>query len=276
LRFHSQNDEILFADTITPKKGHFGLNDLSTGLSIIWNTGDTANFLVDGKPLELKTNCILFYTEFHRIELKSFESLNTVQFNKEFYCLEKHDDEVGCRGILFFGASDIPKISIPDNRLHQFNLIWEMLLMEMDEMDSLKKEMLRVMLKRFLIICLRIYKEQQTVISIDSHNVGLIKEFNYLVEKHFKSLTQVKGYAKLLNKSPKTLSNIFKKHINITPLQIINNRRLLEAKRHLNYTDYTIQEISDELNFKDVQSFSHFFSRNEGTSPSTFRQLQQE
>ena len=276
MRYHSQNDEILFVQQITPDNQHFRLNDLSTGLSIIWNTGVTASLIVDGKHLEVNKNCVVFYTEFHNIVLKSYESLNVIQFNKEFYCLEKHDDEVGCRGILFFGASDVPKISIPAKKFHQFNLMWEVLLMEMDEKDSLKKEMLRIMLKRFLIICLRVYKHQHANISVDSSSVSIIKEYNYLVEKHFRNLTQVKDYAQLLFKSPKTISNIFKKHINTTPLQIINNRRLLEARRLLDYGETSIQEISDVLNFKDVQSFSHFFRRNEGLSPSAYRRRHRE
>ena len=157
--------------------------------------------------------------------------------------------------------------------MKQFHLLWEMFLMEMEESDNLKKEMLRTMLKRFLIICLRIYKKQELNITIDSQNIGIIREFNYLVEQHFKMLTQVKDYAKLLHKSPKTLSNIFKKYIDKSPLQIINERRLLEARRLLHYTDATVQEISEELNFKDTPSFSHFFSNREGTSPSRYRKL---
>lgn len=271
MKFHSKNDEVLFLGTITPDKAYMFKNDLKTGLSIVWNTANTARFVIDGKKLEFKKNCILFLTEFHQIEAVEFKILQVIQFNKAFYCLEKHDDEVGCKGILFFGASDIPKIQIPVDKLGQFNLLWEMFLMEMDEMDSLKKDMLRVMLKRFLIICLRIYKMQQLHISVDGHNIGVIREFNYLVEQHFRTLTKVKDYAKLLHKSPKTLANVFKKYIDKTPLQIINFRRLLEARRLLNYTEATIEEISDELNFKDAPSFSHFFSKREGTSPSAFR-----
>ena len=113
---------------------------------------------------------------------------------------------------------------------------------------------------------------QQLNISVNIHTIGIIREFNYLVEKHFKTMTKVQDYAKLLHKSPKTLSNIFKKHIDKSPLQIINDRRLLEAKRLLQYSETPIQEISDELNFKDVPSFSHFFSNRMGTPPTFFRQ----
>ncbi|MFK7000164.1 helix-turn-helix domain-containing protein [Flavobacterium oreochromis] len=75
----------------------------------------------------------------------------------------------------------------------------------------------------------------------------------------------------MLFKTPKTLSNLFKKHIDKTPLEIINNRRLLEAKRLLNYTHLPIQEIADELSFNDIQSFSNFFKKQTNLSPTEFR-----
>ena len=82
-----------------------------------------------------------------------------------------------------------------------------------------------------------------------------------MVEKYYKSKTTVADYAKMLFKSPKTLSNLFKKHIDKTPLQIISERRLLEAKRMLKYTDQSIQDIADELAFSDIQAFSNFFKK---------------
>mgnify|MGYP000619179443 CR=1 FL=1 len=92
-----------------------------------------------------------------------------------------------------------------------------------------------------------------------------------MVEKHFREKHQVADYAEMLYKSPKTLSNIFKKYIDKTPLQIINERRLLEAKRLLNYTDQTIQEVATALNFNDIQAFSNFFRKHTKVAPSIFR-----
>ena len=173
--------------------------------------------------------------------------------------------------MLFFGASQIPKIVIPENRKKQFNLLWEVFLMEMEEMDDLKLEMLQGLLKRFLILCLRIYKIGHDHLPNDDASVGLIREYNYLVEKHFKELSKVSDYAELLHKSPKTLSNIFGKYVNKTPLQIINERRLLESKRLLKYSDKSVQEIAYEINFTDVQTFSRFFRSMTGASPTHYR-----
>ena len=272
MKFKSNINEVLFISEITPTNQYMFSQDLKKGLTVIWNAGESTALKIDGQVIKIDKNCAIFLTEFHQLEDIHFDKFNVLQFNKPFYCLEKHDDEVGCRGILFFGASEIPKIKLEGEKLKQIQLIWGVFKMEMEEeSDSLKLEMLRVMLKRFLIICLRIYKKEHYRLSTEHNSIGLIKEFNFLVEKHFKSLTKVADYALLLHKSPKTLANIFHKYIDKTPIKIINERRLLEAKRLLKYTDKTIQEISSELNFKDIQSFSHFFKTRLNQSPSNFR-----
>ena len=67
------------------------------------------------------------------------------------------------------------------------------------------------------------------------------------------------------------LSNFFKMHIDRTPIEIINSRRLLEAKRLLKYSTIPIQEIADELSFGDVQAFSNFIKKQTGQTPSMIR-----
>jgi len=271
MKYITEIDESIFVSEIVPERSYMFDKDLKTGLSIIWNKGKEARLMIDNEVVRIGKNCAIFLTEFHRIDDFQFERMNVIQFNRPFYCINENDKETGCKGLLFFGTSHIPKIAIPAEKKKQFDLLWEITMMEMEEMDSLKLEMLRALLKRFLILFLRVYKKQNQNLPSDNVSIGLIREYNYLVETNYKIFSKVSDYAKLLHKSPKTLANIFKKYIDKTPLQIINNRRLLEAKRLLKYTDSTIQEISDELNFKDVQSFSHFFNTRIGKSPSAFR-----
>ena len=271
MKFSSQTEETLFVSEIFPERRYMFNQELKTGLSIIWNTGAKAVFNIDQQKVEIDEHCIIFLTEFHRIDSFEFEKMNVLQFNRGFYCIENHDNEVGCKGLLFFGASSIPKINVPKEKLRQFTLLWEILTMEMDEHDPLKLDMLRILLKRFIILCLRIYKNQHVDLSTDNESIGVIREYNYLVEQHYKTLTRVSDYAKLLHKSPKTLANLFSRFIDKTPLQLINDRRLLEAKRLLSYSSKSLQEIAEEINFSDQQAFSHFFKKHESISPSKFR-----
>ena len=137
--------------------------------------------------------------------------------------------------------------------------------------DNLQLEMLQMMLKRFLILCTRIYKTQENFNAINNKQVDLVREFNFLVEQHFKDKHSVAEYATILNKSPKTISNLFGKISDKSPLQIIQNRIMIEVRRMLRYTDMPVSEIGYEVGYQDIQSFSRFFKKHEGISPSEFR-----
>jgi len=50
---------------------------------------------------------------------------------------------------------------------------------------------------------------------------------------------------------------------------------MLEAKRLLIYTTKQIKEIAYEVGFEDIQTFSRFFKRNEGISPSEYKETRQ-
>ena len=92
-----------------------------------------------------------------------------------------------------------------------------------------------------------------------------------MVEKHFKTKHTVAEYAGILNKSPKTIYNIFSKLNSKSALQYIQERKMLEARRLLSYTDMRINEIAYEIGFDDIQTFSRFFKKQEGVSPSEFK-----
>jgi AraC-like DNA-binding protein len=46
---------------------------------------------------------------------------------------------------------------------------------------------------------------------------------------------------------------------------------MLEARRLLRYSNISIKEIAYEIGYEDIQSFSRFFKRMEGVSPSEFK-----
>lgn len=272
--FKGSLEEFLFAAEIVPERMFMFDQDLHTRLSVIWNVGKKAKFTIDNSPISIEKNGVIFINGLHQIDNYNFESLRVIQFNKSFHCVENHDSQVGCKGLLFFGASSVPKIKIAKKQIRPLQLLWEILIMEIEEEeDELQIEMLRILLKRFLIICVRIFKNQNFIGEKENTSISIIREYNFLVEKYFKSKTTVSDYAKLLYKSPKTLSNLFKKHIDQTPLQIISERRLLEAKRLLWYTDKNIQEIADELSFSDIQAFSNFFKKNTQLTPTAFKTM---
>ena len=52
---------------------------------------------------------------------------------------------------------------------------------------------------------------------------------------------------------------------------MIADRLLLEAKKLLRYTDFTIAEIADYLGFEEPTHFGRFFKRNLSLTPLEYR-----
>ena len=259
-------------DTINPGQTDLLRIPQSQTLSILWPQDEETVLTIDNIRYTLNPHQVLFLTEFHKVEVNQLGAIRLLQFNRAFYCIIDHDEEVGCKGILFFGAEEVPMINIPDEEQRKFELLWEVFLTEMQSKDPLQIAMLQMLLKRLLILSTRLHKEQNQNASMANTQMDVIREFNFLVEKHFREKHKVADYAAMLFKSPKTLSNYFARYNQQTPLYMIQHRILVEAHRLLAYSDLPINEIADQLGFMDVQAFSRFFSRKEGCSPSGYRE----
>jgi AraC family transcriptional regulator, transcriptional activator of pobA len=57
-----------------------------------------------------------------------------------------------------------------------------------------------------------------------------------------------------------------------SPLQVIHDRIILEARRMLIFTDKTAKEIAYELGYEDPSQFSRFFKKNTDLSIQQFRE----
>jgi AraC family transcriptional regulator, transcriptional activator of pobA len=271
MRYSGASKEQLHIDTISGNNRSALSSHASDVMTVFWGINDDTKLIVDGVEITLQRSQIVFLTEFHKVTVQDVGLLRLIRFNRPFYCIVDHDQEVSCKGILFFGASQVPVITVPVKEHEKFETLWAMFTIEMQSKDNLQKEMLQMMLKRFIILCTRLYKEQNRLMNFEKVQLAIIREFNYLVEIHFREKHSVTEYALLLNKSPKTLSNLFSQLSNKSPLQIIQDRILLESKRLLFYTDKTIKEIAYETGFEDIQTFSRFFKTKEDVSPKEFR-----
>ena len=244
---------------------------VSGALQLLWFLSDGNKLIIDGIPHSFDTNQIISLSQHHRVEYENITAMKMLRFNSEFYCVLNHDSEVGCKGILYYTPAKIPIVQIDGPELMVMADAWDVTDMELEMKDSLQLEMLEMQLKRILILCTRMYKKQGNMACIDDNQHDLVREFNFLVEKNFREFHSVSHYADLLYKSPKTITNTFKKIGEKSPLQAIHDRIMLESKRLLHYTKKDISEIAYELGFESVQGFSRFFKKQAGISPSDFR-----
>lgn len=269
--FANNSNEILQIYDLNPSNSDVIFDVKKTDLTFIWNTGEKMEVMVDKTLFKLKKNQIIFLTEFHKIDFTEFETARMVRFNQPFFCIINHDNEVGSKGLLFFGASDIPIVTIDGTMVREFDISWEIFCSEMQKVDILQRDMLQSLLKRMLILSVRILRKSNNFNKLENSQGDIIREFNYLVESHFTEHHDVAFYASQLNKSPKTLSNLFSIVSERAPLNIIHDRIMMHAKKQINYSNLSIKEIAYELGYDNIQTFSRFFKSKEGISPVHYR-----
>ncbi len=256
-------DEELLSAYKTPKQPEL-YTFIRTGISPL-------EIIVDSIPYSIAPNNILVLTTAQYFQFLKGVNVQVYQFNREFYCIKDHDQQVSCAGLLFFGNVHMPIIALNTNEAKKFETLHDVFLDELETKDNIQAEMLRMLMARFIIISTRLLKSKQGFVeTVKNTKIDLLREFNMLVEAHFKTQHSVTFYADKLFKSPKTLSNTFAK-LNTTPLQIIHERLVLEAKRLLIYTDKAAKEIAYEIGFDDASHLSRLFKKHTATSPSDFK-----
>ncbi len=240
--------------------------------TIAWNRGENQIVTIDQVEYVFEKNAILPLMLNQTYSFEKSEAIVAWKFNREFYCILNHDAEVGCVGFLFFGPISTMFIKISSEYEVRLNQLREIFIEEFESADSIQGDMLRMLLVRLIIKLTRLAKIQFIEKDIvNEKQFNIIRQYNVLVEFHFRKEHQVKFYAEQLNKSPKTISNIFSMYSKKSPLNIIHDRIITEAKRLFYYTDKSVKEISVELGFEDSAHFSKFFKNYTSQSPTELK-----
>mgnify|MGYP002517637494 CR=1 FL=1 len=91
------------------------------------------------------------------------------------------------------------------------------------------------------------------------------------IHAHYNKKITTKELCGLCYTSPAQLRRRFRAEINTTPLNYQNDLRLKTAKRMLQSSENSITEIATFLGFESVYSFSLFFKKRQGVSPSKYK-----
>jgi len=275
MKYIGPASEYLLVEYITNKNCYLLKESHKNELSLIWFDTDHNKIIIDAVQYEFHRNQIICLTNLHKIKVVEVNGLRLLRFNKPFYCILDHDSEVGCKGVLYYGSPSFSKLHPNPEEIDILSTVWKMLAIEMQQPDGLQQEMLQMMLKRILILCTRIYNNQAHGNEMEPVQLDIIRTFYFLVESHFRTSHSVTEYAKMLNKSPKTISNLFKKAGTKPPLALIHDRIMVEARRLIRYSEKPISEIGYDLGFSDIQTFSRFFKKHQSVSPSEFKAIEE-
>ena len=178
------NSEFVFAKQEFNLQREFGkeIDGLST---ILWNQGEDQKITVDGMEFTFGKNQFLTLMSNHCFHCERSEDMIMWQFDKNFYCIVDHDQEVSCSGFLFSGWTGMMFLDLDEEITRKLDLLSVIFEDEFTTHDSIQGEMLRMSLKRLIILLTRIGKKQYLKEDSKAEEYNLIREYNSLVEKNF-------------------------------------------------------------------------------------------
>lgn len=138
------------------------------------------------------------------------------------------------------------------------------------ENDYAQKNIVAALLELYL---LRLERLAQTQDSPKRHqrNYPLFIEFKNLVEEKYTATRNVKDYADMLSVSTKHLNGIVKEFTLNTAKHFIDHFVILETKRTIASSNYSLKEIGYAVGFDEVTNFTKFFKKHTGVTPKQFK-----
>jgi AraC-like DNA-binding protein len=92
-----------------------------------------------------------------------------------------------------------------------------------------------------------------------------------MVEAHSPRMRTSGEYADLLGVSRAHFCAEVRRRCGLSPGQLIQQKTVLEAKRRLMHSSFTVSEIAYALEFEDPSYFVRFFKRQTGITPTQYR-----
>lgn len=117
---------------------------------------------------------------------------------------------------------------------------------------------------------LRIYIPQQVRAGQNRNYLAKVRKLQDLIDTNFRRAKFPKEYAEMMNISDKHLNRMSSQTLEKTVSDLINERIILEAKRLLLFSKYSVAQVSSELGYFDSSYFSRFFKKKTGVTPSEF------
>lgn len=229
---------------------------------------------VDFNHYKTKKPSLFFLTNQHLSIQKGKDESILLFYNRDFYCIQIHDKEVACDGLLFHNVFEIPFVELDDSETSLIKSLFQNIRDELKGKDSSAEEMIRTYVKQIIIRATRKWKKQNLdndTLKIPGSELDIFRDFSRHLEIHFREKHNVADYAELLHIAPKTLTHKFKNLKLESPNQFIINRILLEAKRLLFYTDKPVKEIAYDLGYEDPAYFNRLFTNKTGSTPVNFK-----
>ncbi|WP_182300389.1 response regulator transcription factor [Cohnella cholangitidis] len=134
--------------------------------------------------------------------------------------------------------------------------------------DARNHEELKQAMRTKLHAYLEVYKQSQPTILTDHPEVN--KVIAYINDNFHKEIS-VKSMAAMISMDENYFSSLFKAKTKESLITYVHHLRINKAMFYLTKTDLTINQISDNVGFNNINYFNRIFKRITGATPSQYR-----
>jgi len=271
---HSQKDLLIEQFSIYLEKHYQDLHrpHRHTFYHLVLFTKGKGSHTIDFKKFPVQPYQIYFMTpgQVHSWHFEGKVDGYIVHFNEVLFTTFLQNSHYLERFHFFSGNSEDGVCLLPVSIREKVRSLFDTLLQEVKEVKEQSLDVIRLKLLELFITVERIGSSKKER-AIPQQKTVLLRSFQQLIDKHFRSIKLPKEYAELLYVTPNHLNALCQDLVGKTAGDLIRDRILLEAKRLLTNADLTITEIAYDLNFQDNSYFNRFFKKNEGVTPDEFR-----
>lgn len=221
-------------------------------------------------PVEAGQIYFMIPGQVHSWELEGTPDGYIVNFSEQYLQALVANTRYLDQFVFFSGIAAEQVIQIPAAHRQQVEQVLETIVTEGNSTKEGKDDFARAALVQLLILVNRhAGKEPETQQA--NYNLLTLRNFQKLVEQHYKEKKLTRDYAAMLFVTPNHLNALSKHMTGRSAGELIRDRVLLEAKRLLVNAKMSVAEIAGELAFTDNSYFSKFFKKYTGVTPETFR-----
>ena len=172
----------------------------------------------------------------------------------------------------FYSMHSSPSIHVKDEAFIDITAMFKRILLENEKDEILKKHKIINLVQHVYIECTRLYAEQNSVVSLDTHGryYSRFLKLESLVNLYYATVKSPAAYAEMMHMSPKHLNRITQAVAGKTATDIILDRILLEAQKELIMQQGNFARIAEMLGYEDYAYFSRLFKKKTGETPSEF------
>ena len=122
------------------------------------------------------------------------------------------------------------------------------------------------------LLCIAMYRAAANLPLPQSEQRELLDEIMLYIENHMAEKLSLEQTAQRFHVSGSTISQLFRKRMDISFYHFITQRRLIAAK-NLIQTGVSLEQTAAEVGFGDYSNFYRAFRREYGITPAAYRQL---